>query len=223
MVTRAEGYRNSQGIEQIVSQVFHAFASEALEWNLTDIRDPEQNYLRGDYCLPSGKFIECKGQPIDPNRYPQNFVEVFERTSNPRHLGGQEALSSLLGQTLPALQAAKVYNAKSKTREVLGQIDCLSISIRSIFSAEFTGYVNYSDGGRFVYLYTQEEISRHVMATSLNGFLRGAGRSNEDTYAVLIPLSRHRWVRERPGWSYCGDGAQEEIVALSAAKEAPKA
>lgn len=222
MVTRAEGYQRSQGIEQIVSGVFHTFAAETLEWKLTDVRDPELNYLRGDYYLPSGKFIECKGQPIDPNRYPQNFVEVFERTSNPRHLGGQKALSALLGQTLPSLQDSKVYNAKSRTREVLGQIDCLSISIRPIMSAEFTGYVNYADGGRFVYLYTREEISRHVRTASLNGFFRGAGRSNEDTYAVLIPLARHRWVREKSRWNYCGDGAQEELATLSAAQESPK-
>ena len=147
---------------------------------------------------------------------------MFEQTKNSRHEGGQAVLSGLLGQTLPKLRAANVYNSKAKTREVLGKVECLSISIRSIFSAEFTGYVNYSNGGRHIYLYSQEEITKHIKLASQNGFLRGAGRSNEDTYAVLIPLSKHRWVREGFRWSYCGDGTREEINGLIEAQEPPK-
>ena len=214
MVSRSEGYQNAAGVEKIALDAFRLFAASALNWSLTDIYDAERNYLEGDFEIKSGFTIECKGQPIDPVRYPKNFVELFEVTRNPRHEGGLEVVAKLLGLSNEDLQSLRVYNAKTKKSGMVGKEPLVSVSIRSIWKAAFSGYINYERGGRHVYLYSGAEIQDHIRAAVKEGLVRGAGRSNEDTFAVKIPLARHRWERKASCWDYRGDGTAEELREL---------
>ena len=45
------------------------------------------------------------------------------------------------------------------------------------------------------------------------GFVRGAGRSNEDTFAVFVPLPRLRWQRHDGNWEFRGDSQAESAEA----------
>ena len=69
--------------------------------------------------------IECKGQPIDPVRYPQNFVEVFEITSNPRHEGGLTRVAEILGVPVDDISEARVKNRGVR----VGGPQCVSVSV----------------------------------------------------------------------------------------------
>lgn len=214
MVSRSDGYQNATGIEEIALSAFRSFATSVLGWSITDIHDPEKNYLEGDFEIKPGYSIECKGQPIDPHKYPKNFVELFEVTRNPRHEGGLEVLAKLVGLSTEELKTLRVYNAKTKRSETVGNERHVSVSIRSIWNAAFTGYINYTLGGRYVYLYSGIEIQECIRTAIKDGLVRGAGRSNEDTFAVTIPLARHRWDRKDSTWEYCGDGTAVELAEL---------
>jgi hypothetical protein len=91
VVTRSEGYRRGVPKEEAALQVVESFFERELSVRLERITNREENYRQGDFRVNGSKAtIECKRQPIDPVRYPQNFVEVFETTSNPRHEGGSD-------------------------------------------------------------------------------------------------------------------------------------
>lgn len=214
MVSRTEGYQNAAGVEKIALEAFRSFATSVFGWSLKDIHDAEMNYLEGDFEIKPGYSIECKGQPIDPQKYPKNFVELFEVTRNPRHEGGLEVVANLLGLSIGDLISLRVYNAKTKRSETVGNERSVSVSIRSIWKAAFTGYINYALGGRYVYLYSGTEIQDCIRTAVKEGLVRGAGRSNEDTFAVTIPLARHRWERKGSSWDYFGDGTAVELGEL---------
>lgn len=204
MVSRNEGYRRGAGKEAVALSILRDFLRETAGTPGTVIEDPDENYLHGDLRFSPTVTIECKGQPIDPDRYRQNFVEVFEVTRNPRHANGFAGLAGLLGMDEPALAAVKV-RAGGRTSG-LGVLPFVSTSITSIASSAFTAYVNYNDGGRHIYLYARDEIVGHLRrAVAGNGLVRGAGNSNEDTFAVFVPLASMRWTRRNGVWVATGE------------------
>ena len=217
MVSRNEGYRRGAGKEEVAIEILQAFLKERIGNPGSVIEDPAENYLFGDLRFGDGPTIECKGQPIDPAKYRQNFVEVFEVTGNQRHSGGFSSLCSVLGFSPDVLAATKVRVAGTTTE--VGRLPYVSVSVTSISSAAFTAYVNYLDGGKHIYVYARDEILGHVRSALANGgFVRGAGKSNEDTFAVFIPLSGMRWSREDGKWSVSGEVTEAKAVAtLSAA------
>ncbi|MEY4364745.1 MAG: hypothetical protein RLZZ305_89 [Actinomycetota bacterium] len=198
MVTRNEGYRRGAGKEQMSLAVLRGFLQEKIGCAGEEISGPDDNYRSGDLVFPSGRTVECKGQPIDPDRYSQNFVEVFEQTSNDRHLGGFARVAELLDITTAELARASV---RFRGRSVhVGEPDRVSVSITSIAAASFTAYVNHTDGGKHIYVYERDELMSHIRSGVRKGMVRGAGNSNEDTFAVFVPLARMRWTRRDGKW-----------------------
>ena len=215
MVTRNEGYRRGAGKEDLSIAILQEFLRSRIGNPGTVINDPQENYLHGDLRFPRPATIECKGQPIDPGKYRQNFVEIFEVTANPRHADGFGSLASALGLE-PRVLAATNVRAGGTTSQV-GVLPFVSVSIRSIVSSAFTAYVNYKDGGKHIYLYSRDEILGHIRsALRGNGFVRGAGNSNEDTFAVYVPLPGMRWSRQAGVWTANGSVTEDAAVAALA-------
>jgi hypothetical protein len=213
MVSRSEGYRRGASKEGLALEVFAAFAMRKLRVRLLQISDAEENYRYGDFRSPSGATVECKGQPIDPQRYPLNFVEVFEVTGNDRHRGGFEDLADLLAMRPEQLADVQVEDRTMRSTYPLGCPDRVSVSIRSIAQSQYTAYVNYQDGGRHIYLYSRDELMHHILSECRRGFLRGAGRSNEDTFAVKVPLAEARWWRTQGNyWEFGGHGREAGFI-----------
>lgn len=211
MVSRNEGYRRGAGKEQISIAVLQEFLQVKLGKTGELITGYEDNYRFGDLRFPGGATIECKGQPIDPVRYKQNFVELFEVTRNDLHLGGLQRLAELLRMSVADLERCNVRFRGSTSR--VGNLARVSVSVTSIASSAFTAYVNYINGGQHIYLYERTEILRYLSDGVKRGLVRGAGNSNEDTYAVFVPLARMRWSRLNGDWVAAGD--QPESTSLS--------
>ena len=211
MVSRSEGYRRGAGKEQLSIDVLQEFLRDKLGRCGVVIDGQEDNYRHGDLRFPCGTTIECKGQPIDPFRYEQNFVELFESTQSDRHLGGLQRFADLLHLELSDIIHAKVRFRGSIAQ--VGELKRVSVSITSMESAAFTAYVNYMNGGQHIYIYERDEILSNIRSGLKKGLVRGAGNSNEDTYAVFIPLPRMRWARNKERWA--ASGSESEIASIS--------
>lgn len=211
MVSRNEGYRRGAGKEQVAVTILQDFLLSRLGQPGAVIAEPDDNYRHGDLRFPNGSTVECKGQPIDPARYTQNFVEIFEVTRNDLHLGGLERAASLLGLSVTDLEDAKVRSRGSEGR--VGKLQRVSVSITSMASASATAYVNYLNGGQHLYIYRRDEILSHISTAIRRGFVRGAGNSNDDTFAVFIPLARMRWTKVNERWRASGDESEEAATS----------
>lgn len=184
---------------------------------LTRIDGAEENYERGDFVAPSGITIECKRQPIDPDHYRQNFVEVCETTRNPRHAGGFDQLSALLGFAgRPGPKVDLVWSPpRSSATYLLRDEPRLSVSIHTFATAALVSYVN---PGKHIYLYRSGELLEMIRdAAAQRPMVRGAGNSNADTFAVFVPLADWRWRHDDFGWRFSGSG--REIDALHGVRE----
>lgn len=214
MVSRSEGYRLGAGKEELALDVLERFLIQKMSVRTERIEGYDENYQFGDLCAPSGVTIECKGQGIDPVRFPQNFVEVFEATNNAARAGGFADVAELLGLTVLELSEATV-RMRDGSLTTVGRLPYVSVSIRSIVQSRFTAYVNYEMGGKHIYLYENDEIVTAIREAVWTGMVRGAGRSNEDTFAVRIPVARMRWYRVGAQWIYGGvDDERGIILAL---------
>ena len=202
-LSRPDGYRLSVGKEQVSLDVFSDFWSAEFKVVPTRIEGAEENFRFGDFRLDSSTTIEIKGQPINPQRYPQNFVEVFEITQNPRHADGFSQLARHLQVSEKVLSCIPV-KTPTGTPAPLGHQKRISVSITSMTNARWTAYVNPADGGTHIYLYEQDELLSHIRRVVRRGFVRGAGNSNDDTFAVFVPLPTHRWERTGGRWAYAG-------------------
>ncbi|MGA1361795.1 MAG: hypothetical protein ACO36A_02610 [Ilumatobacteraceae bacterium] len=211
MVTRNEGYGRGAGKEELALTALRGFLTEKIGNAGDEITGYDDNYRMGDLRFPSGTTVECKGQPIDPARYTQNFVEVFEVTRNDLHMGGLDRAAELLGMSVADLTRTSVR--VRGTTGTVGDQPRVSVSISSIATAGFTAYVNYVDGGRHIYVYERDELMGHIRTAARRGFVRGAGNSNEDTFAVFVPLSRMRWSRSGASWRAAGDEPEQESLA----------
>lgn len=218
-ITRAEGYQRGRAKEEAGLQLAETFLARLLGIpadQITRIDGADDNYRYGDLRLPSGKTIEVKRQPINPDRYPLNFVEVAEITFNPRHRHGTGMLAQALGIDVDRLSRAQVrdYRHDGHPESALGRPEHLSVSITSMLASTATMYVNPDDG--HVYVYRSEEIIDHIKRGVLNDNLRrGQGNSNDDGLAVLVPLPRWRFHRGTDGlWRYTGTGTAEAEKTL---------
>ncbi len=200
-VSRSEGYRLGVPKEAAGIEMARDYFASTWGAGVMEILGAEDNYRQGDLRL--SLTVEVKRQPIDPERYERNFVEVFEETDNPRHEGGLDELAQLLGMPVAALERATVRDHRDQTTKWLGKLPRVSVSVRSMMTAAFTVYVNPENG--WLALYTRSELLnllRHAIWEQ--GFVRGAGRSNADTFAVYVPyplclrrLVEGRWVNPR--------------------------
>lgn len=214
MVSRSEGYRRALGKEEGALTVAAKLMREVVGVELRRIEDRAENYERGDFRAPSGCTLECKGQPIDPVKYPQNFVEVFEETRNADHASGLSELAVLLDMSEEQLAAARVRDRRRPPRgqTKVGRVPNVSVSIHTFAAASYVIYVNTF--GRVVYVYDSRELLNLIReAVRVHGFQRGMGRSNEDTYAVLVGLPSAIWRGDMNGWTFTGTGDREGIIA----------
>jgi hypothetical protein len=211
MISRSDGYNRSAGKEQISIAVLQEFFRDKIGNSGELIVGAEENYRVGDLRFPQGLTIECKGQPIDPERYPENFVEVFEVTENDRHFGGLGRIAELLGMTIDEIAQTNVRFRGSDTK--VGKPTRVSVSITSICTAAYTAYVNSTSGGLHIYLYSRTEIVNHLRAAIRRGFVRGVGNSNEDTFAVFVPISQMRWTKQNGLWNVAGKDPDELVVS----------
>jgi hypothetical protein len=121
-VDRNEGYRRGAGKEAVSLELVREFLREALGEEATRIDDPEANYRLGDLrCSSLDATIEVKGQPIDPGKYPMNFIEVFEDTSVgalDRHARGFDDVAARLGLSPAELAATRVQRFDKPGRPV---------------------------------------------------------------------------------------------------------
>ena len=213
MISRSEGYRRGQGKERLALNALRSFANQK-DISLDEITDAEENYRHGDFLVANGSSIECKGQPIDPYKFPNNFVEVCEITQNPLHSGGFDNLAACLDLSAQDLESVRVSNRSTGTKSAFGRPACISVSLTPMLGSSITAYVNAAYGGRHIYLYRRDEILDHVKAAVPRGVVRGAGMSNEDTIAVFIPVSEWRWERTAQAWTYSGSGSEPDAEEL---------
>lgn len=214
-LTRSEGYRRGAPKEAEGINVSEDFLNRLLGLEagaITRIDGADDNYRYGDLRLPNGKTLEVKRQPINPERYPMNFVEVGELTFNPRHYGGATSLAHLLNidtETL-AKTMVKDFRSEGHPSSPFGRPDHISVSLTSIAGSQATIYVNPDQG--HLYIYRRDEIIDHVRRSVLNSNLRrGQGNSNDDGLAVLIPLPRWRFSKDKQGmWRFTGVGQSAE-------------
>ena len=205
MVSRSEGYQRAAGKEALALAVVQEFFRVIIGLQLDPITDPDENYRLGDLRSAAGVAMECKGQPIDPLRYRQNFVEVFEQTDRPNHADGFSEVARLLGLT--AQQLAKVgVTLSDGTKVIFDWVPHVSVSMHSFFNSPLTTYVNYQDGGRWIYIYDRRELTNHIKAAVPRGLRRGIGKSNEDTFSVFVPIADKRWQRIKGDWQWAGVG-----------------
>lgn len=215
-ITRNAGYRRSQGKEEPAILMAQMFLRAVADISTDRIEDPKENYERGDLRVsPSGATIEVKGQPIDPKRYPKNFVEVFEDTTSGQqahHAGGLARVAEILGLDVEALQERPVVrHDRGGMRERLGTIPFVSASINSIHGSAATIYVNVQQG--FLYFYGRDELLTAVGTAVRHGaFERGKGLSNSDTHAVLVQLPALRWSLAGGAWEFRGKGGVQTPV-----------
>lgn len=217
MVSRNEGYALGRGKEGPALEMASEFFRRVIGVEPSVVTDKDENWERGDIRFPSGQYAECKGQPIDPEKYPLNFVEVCEVTENPFHADGMERLASALGVGYWELADADVWDNRPGRKELVpfGEPAFVSPSFHTISSARVTVYVNATSPTAHIYLYGRSEIGKLVRDELLRGegMVRGAGRSNEDTFGVKVPLPMMRWTsREGGGWEYSGERSGQWAV-----------
>lgn len=210
-ISRSEGYRRGIGKERAALDVFEDFMKSKLL--ITDHRfvtDKDENWKWGDYELPNGKYIEVKGQPIDPAKYDKNYVELGEVTEKLHHAGGFRMLSEFL--QVPSLESKTVNNKAKGTREPIGHPECFSLSLHSLANGTSYAYVNSKL--EIIYLYSATHLKNLIVA-SINSnmpLLRGAGNANEDGIGVLVDLPIAIWEKRNGVWEYDGKKDEETII-----------
>lgn len=210
-ITRSEGYRKGVGKERAALDVFEDFMKSKLA--IADYRfvtDKDENWKWGDYELPSGQYIEVKGQPIDPAHYTKNYVELGEVTEKLHHAGGFRLLKELLNT--PSLESKTVNNKAMGTRGPVGHPECFSFSLHSLSNDTSYAYVNSKL--EIVYLYSAKHL-KNLIVQAINGqrpLLRGAGNANQDGIGVLVDLPIAMWEKINGEWCYIGTKSEEDIV-----------
>ena len=215
-ISRAEGYRRSAGKEEPALRLAERFLRDVIGVDVERIVGPDENYRLGDLRLPSsGATIEVKGQPVDPMRYPRNFVEVFEVVGRGRrqgHLAGFKLLHDALGISADECAVLPVRQRRRgrALTNALGRPERLSFSLQSVFGSAATIYVNTADA--WIYFYSRDELVDHVRVAAAGGFERGMGRSNDDTHAVLVPVARSVWREAGGGWAWHGSETERDAI-----------
>lgn len=209
-VTRSEGYRRSRGKEERTLCVVRSCMREVLGIDPGFIRDPERNRTEGDIDCGS-TTAECKGQPIDPDAYRNNFVEVMEDTTSTRkavHRDGFARTSQILGLDPSRLAACFYTDRRTSSRRRVDALAYVSCSLESIAGSEITIYANSDPKRTFVYFYSREYLIAQIHdAVTRNRMCRGAGNSNQDTFGVFVPNSPARWQQRNGAWGYVGPGS----------------
>lgn len=218
MVTRDEGYRRSRGKEKGGLEVAQDFLRAVFDLTPDVIHCPHKNRTQGDLQVLL-QTVEVKRQPIDPDKYDKNFVEVFEDTTarrKPHHHDGLARTAAYLGLTIEQLARSQYWDHRGEgkpERRTVGPLSHASASLASIAGSAFTIYVNPSEGMTWVYVYSRRYLLHELKQLVKRGQLRrGMGKSNEDTFACLVPISPARWKRHDGSWRFHGRPCDEGTI-----------
>ena len=218
-ISRAAGYAAGAGKEGAALAIVESFLASHFRTQVARIHDADENYKHGDFRLPGGSTVECKGQPIDPERYALNFVEVCEDTSRgrlERHVGGFSAVATAVGLSEAALAAVIVTPKKAHLppKGPFGQPAFLSASIHTFVNASAVVYANCE--ARIIALYDSKVLLRQVRDAMLSrGMVRGAGHSNDDTFSVFVPYPPSVWRGTAGGFVFAGTGEAGAAEAVA--------
>lgn len=210
-LTRNEAYKQNAKKERLAVAVFEDFLKQKTSGKYEEITDYLQNWMYGDLRLENGKYIEIKGQPIDPTKYNgMNFVEVAEITQNPLHSDGSEKLSIILERNVEEIN---VYNKQTGTKGKLGIQPFLNVSITSMGNGTAYAYVNHQQ--EIIYLYSAKKLLGLIKASIENkGMTQGAGRTHKDTLGVTVPIPVAIWKKENGSWNFIGSGDENAILEV---------
>jgi hypothetical protein len=208
-MTRAEGYRIGISKEKYALATFEDFMSH-YQIESTFVTDKDENWQYGDYKLANGKYIEVKGQPVNPDKHPVNFVELGEITSKDYHRSGFSSLKEMLG--VDDLESKSIRNNAKKTWETFGNPECFSFSLKSLSNGSTWAYVNSFDN--IIYIYSASSLKNGIINAIKNerALVRGAGKSNEDTIAAFVSLPVAIWRKIDNKWVYTGTGDEKVIL-----------
>jgi len=214
MISRAEGYRRSVGKERLGLEVAQNFLHTVLSECSALVDDRVLNYTHGDLVVASGKYIEVKTQPIDPTRYRQNFVELFEKTQKQEHADGFDRVARLLGMAPDCLASTRVTSRETPNLP-LGMLPYVSVSIESFSTAACVMYVNPYFQTKYVYCYEKPFLRSQIAhALATKGLGRGLGNSNRDTFSVFIDYPDAVWSFDHDtGWRYAGAASEQHVKA----------
>jgi hypothetical protein len=209
-ITRTEGYKLGVSKEQGALDVFTDFMSQKLNIDAEFITDKTENWKSGDFKLSNGKYIEVKGQPVDPEKYPVNFIEIGEVTDKPYHANGYKVLEDILKLSSP-LSDVKVFDKPKSSYYKLGEPYALSVSIASMGNNTTYAYVNQTK--EIVYLYTAKTLLNLIRESLVKrGIVKGAGKSNEDTLGLFVPNATAIWKKINGEWKFIGSGSETAIL-----------
>lgn len=218
-ISRSAGYKAGAGKEEAALRTFESLLAARFKVSATRVTDAQENYEFGDFRFERGNTVECKGQPIDPAVYEQNFIEVFEDTSRgaqPHHATGFDLVAAAAGMQPDALAALPVRanpkRSRLRSRSSLGRLPFVSASIHTFVHAVAVAYVNSEKG--IVALYESKQLLNMVRdAMTKGGLMRGAGRSNDDTFSVFVPYPDLIWERTATSFRFAGTGAGDAAEA----------
>jgi hypothetical protein len=209
MLERNQAYKQNAHKEKFAVDVFEDFIQSKIKTQYSLTESYEENWKFGDIKLDTGKYIEVKGQAIDPNKYNGlNFIEIGELTQNPLHKDGLSKLELILQKRL---DTAKVENKVTNTKETLGSPEFLNVAITSLANGTTYAYVNHQT--KVVYLYSASKLLRLITeAIDKDGIVLGAGKSHKDTLGVKVSIPVAIWKKENDTWNFIGTGNEEQIL-----------
>ncbi|MEQ1933167.1 MAG: hypothetical protein ABL962_04725 [Fimbriimonadaceae bacterium] len=220
---RAAKYRAGHGKEEIAINLAQDFLRSVLGVESGFVEDAQLNYECGDLRCGE-KWVEVKGQGINPQKYDQNYVEIFEGPlPSTKHSDFAELAASLkidedvLSRVLFTPYTMINGRKRAVSRECLGQIQPVSISITNFLKTSAVIYANnWIEGLRYLCVYDSTDLFQQCREAILNNLLtRGRGLSNFVTYAVNIPYSDMIWLIEDDVWTYSG---HDEALAIAEVK-----
>ena len=212
---RNAAYSKGKPKEQAGLDVFADFIKNKLNTTATFSEGYEENWLYGDFKLASGKYIEVKSQPINPELYNgMNFIEICEYTNNPKHYDGYTTLNSKLNMLglNKDLANIDVKNRRAGSSVKFEKDNNVSVSISSLFNGSTWAYVNADL--KIVYLYSAKTLLNSIIkALTTKGLNIGSGSSHNQTLSVFVPIPSAIWKKENDVWQFIGNGDENAIIS----------
>lgn len=216
-LSRNDGYKKGKPKEAISIERFSDFLSSKITTDFEHITDKEIQWQYGDILLGNGKYIEVKGQGINPNKYGgKNFFELGEMTFNPKHENGFDRLKDILG--IPDLETYVIQDRNKKIDRPFGSPDMFNVGFTPASNNAIYAYVNNKPAQfdeMFIYLYSAKSLLAAVKDAIINKrspITVGAGGANNVTYGITIPVSKAVWQNKGGEWVFVGIGNEDEII-----------
>jgi hypothetical protein len=218
---RNAGYKLGKPKEAISIERFNHFLDTKITTAHTSITDKNTQWQHGDIRLGNGKYIEVKGQGINPTKFGgYNFIELGEATNNPIHAAGFDNLKNILG--IPNLESMVIRDKNNNMDAPFGSPAMFNVGLTPASNNSVYAYVNNKreDSNEFyIYLYSAKTLLSMVSGAILSGASKislGAGGANSVTYGITIPVAKAVWQRINNEWVFVGSGNEKAIIAAIA-------